>query len=191
MSDLHLEVGLQYGSFHIPYKAPYLVLAGDIGRLVDYEAYLGFLRRQCGQFVRVFLVLGNHEFFGMSRAEGLQKAILVVTHHAPCVQGTSKPSDVSNPWSSAFATDLFGGEGINSSLSDVQCWIFGHTHYTTEFSYGTVKLVSNQRGYVLPGREDQQSLLPSTTLQSLLQRFTISSSPNKNREFDTRKVVKI
>lgn len=36
MSDLHLEVGQQYASFTFPTTAPFLMLAGDIGRLIDY-----------------------------------------------------------------------------------------------------------------------------------------------------------
>ena len=71
MSDLHLEVGQQYTSFCIQPCAPFLILAGDIGRLVDYDAFRDFLSVQCKQFEKVFLVLGNHEFFGISRAEGL------------------------------------------------------------------------------------------------------------------------
>lgn len=57
MSDLHLEVHQQYAYFNIPPKAPYLILAGDIGRLKDHQPYLEFLARQCDQFVKVFLVV--------------------------------------------------------------------------------------------------------------------------------------
>lgn len=74
MSDLHMEIGQQYSSFDFPVKAPYLVLAGDIGRLIDYDGYLAFLRRQTARYERVLLVLGNHEFYGMTYAEGIQKA---------------------------------------------------------------------------------------------------------------------
>jgi Calcineurin-like phosphoesterase len=74
MSDLHLEVGQQYSTFRIPSRAPYLILAGDVGRLRDYEAFRAFLRDQVQQFMRVFLVLGNHEFYGESREEGLKLA---------------------------------------------------------------------------------------------------------------------
>jgi hypothetical protein len=44
MSDLHLKVSNQYSSFYILKAVPYLILAGDIGRLVDYESCLEFLR---------------------------------------------------------------------------------------------------------------------------------------------------
>ncbi|KAK2855609.1 hypothetical protein FQN49_005019 [Arthroderma sp. PD_2] len=74
MSDLHLEVGQQYASFHITPRAPYLILAGNIGQLADYDAYRDFLSSQCENFEAVYLVLGNHEFFGVTRQEGLRRA---------------------------------------------------------------------------------------------------------------------
>lgn len=73
-SDLHLEIGQQYSSFEIKPSADYLILAGDIGRLIDYEDFLGFLRIQTAQFKLVFLVLGNHEFYGDTFEAGLQNA---------------------------------------------------------------------------------------------------------------------
>lgn len=74
MSDLHLEICQQYAAFDFPATAPFLVLGGDIGRLVDYDGYLAFLVRQATRYKRVFLVLGNHEFYGMSFDEGLERA---------------------------------------------------------------------------------------------------------------------
>jgi hypothetical protein len=74
VSDLHLESQETYASFEILKVAPYLVLAGDLGCLENYEKYLDFLTIQCRRFWRVFLVLGNHEFYGISRQEGLDAA---------------------------------------------------------------------------------------------------------------------
>ncbi|KAK5989107.1 Protein PBN1 [Cladobotryum mycophilum] len=74
MSDLHLEIGQQYASFDFPAVAPFLVLAGDIGSLRDHDGYLAFLRRQTTRYNRVFLVLGNHEFYGIDYRTGLEKA---------------------------------------------------------------------------------------------------------------------
>jgi metallophosphoesterase superfamily enzyme len=74
LSDLHLEVNRQYSSFDIPVRPSRLILAGDIGRLVDYDEYREFLRRQTERFEMVFLVLGNHEFYSTSFAAGLEKA---------------------------------------------------------------------------------------------------------------------
>lgn len=197
LSDLHLEVEQQYNHFNLRAKAPNLILAEDIGRLIDYDEYLAVLTRESKQFERVFLVLGNHEFYGTSRAEGLRKAqqlvkesevhllermiykltdsdvivlgctlhsfitreqrdmvhyriqdfqkiqdwtidehnsqheqdvmwlryqittiqqrknggnkrILIATHHAPAVIGTSRPEHSKNEWNSAFSTELIG-----------------------------------------------------------------------------------
>ncbi|KAI9813203.1 MAG: hypothetical protein M1832_006375 [Thelocarpon impressellum] len=282
MSDLHLELGQQYHKFDIPPRAPYLILAGDIGRLADYTPLRDFLFARCEQFTHVFLVLGNHEFFGVSRPEGLRLAekleneprlkqklsilnrrrvdlqgdapvtilgctlqshvpleaqavveqkvndfrrivdwkvadhvaehkmdsgwlrdeitairngehgskrrIVVVTHHAPSTRGTSKPSDEDSPWASAFGTDLLGTDQ-GSCLDDVQWWISGHTHYSTEFSIGTVKLVSNQRGYVFPSNAEDTGR-SARAPRSLLQR--IWGSPYSGTDsFDVGKVIHV
>ena len=42
MSDPHLEVGQQSSNFEIVPRATNLILAGDIGRLADYEPFRGF-----------------------------------------------------------------------------------------------------------------------------------------------------
>ncbi|OCL11153.1 hypothetical protein AOQ84DRAFT_199234 [Glonium stellatum] len=239
LSDLHLEVDQEYASFDIPVSASHLILAGDIGCLIDYDAYLGFLVRRTRLFERVFLVLGNHEFYGMSIAAGLEQAwrlereprlkgklvvlhqrqydipnstitilgctlwskipdsakdavlrkvqdfkqihgwtiedhnaahqsdhmwlksqvaalreahqrapranpertVVVITHYAPSTREALSPWQFGSPWSSAFATELLSGW----DWTGVQLWVFGHTHFTTEFKKYGVKAVSNQR----------------------------------------------
>ncbi len=266
LSDLRLEVGQQYSTFEVPPSAPYLILAGDIGRLVDYNSYLAFLARQTQRFDRVFLVLGNHEFYGLSFSAGLAQArkmelepvlngklvllhqkrfdipnseisilgctlwsrileeaklmvqmkvgdfekiaewsvgnhnaaydadiswlkgqvadihkikahdyrpgqerkIVIVTHHTPSIQGTSSPQHINNPWSSAFATDLINGK----DWPGVTQWVFGHTHFTTEFKKCGIKVVSNQRGYVFPGMAQKEN-----------------KDKGRKREFDVKRVV--
>lgn len=74
LSDLHLDHDSQYLTFHIPVSAPFLILAGNIGRLADYESYLSFLIRRCNLHEKVFLVLGSLEFHGLGWMDGLQLA---------------------------------------------------------------------------------------------------------------------
>jgi len=72
LSDLYLDHESQYLTFHIPVSAPYLILAGNIGRLADYDLYLSFLIRRCNLYEKVYLVLGSLEFQGVSHWEGMQ-----------------------------------------------------------------------------------------------------------------------
>lgn len=74
LSDLHLEINRQYLSYEIPVCAEHLILAGDIGRLTDYEDYRNFLQKQTARFKLVFLIPGNHEFYNGTFAAGLEKA---------------------------------------------------------------------------------------------------------------------
>lgn len=238
LSDLHLDVGQQYSPFadSFPATAPFLVLAGDVGCLVDHDAYLGFLQAQAARYQRIFLVLGNHEFFGLgydaaiaqarrlvreptldgkvvllhrtrwddpdsdltilgctlwsaipediydvvrakvkdyqkiegwtpqhhneahvqdvtwlgqqvAQATADKRRLVVVTHHAPCVKGTSHSKYEANPWTPAFATDLLG----RGTWAGVRVWVFGHTHFSTEFVVDGTRVVANQRGHALPG----------------------------------------
>ncbi len=241
MSDLHLELSEDYLSFNIPPRAPYLLLAGDIGRLSQQDKYIRFLRYQCTHFVHVYLVLGNHEFYGLSRESGLrlahsiiedpelrgkltilnrkrvdlsstvtilgctlqsrifdeardivirkvadfrriegwtvddhnrehyidlnwlraeietiyseepQRSIVIVTHHAPSNAGTSDPKHEQNPWNSAFSTDILESQLASwKGIENIKFWVFGHTHWCADFQSGNIRVVSNQRGYVLP-----------------------------------------
>lgn len=203
-----LEVGQQYSTFTFPATAPLLLLAGDIGRLIDYDAYRAFLEAQVARYDKVLLVLGDHEFHGLDYESGVAAArrlarepslagglalllrarwddddprsdftvlgctlwsavpedaravveakgsdcrrirgwsaqrhhqlrpeevawlrdqvarvrnaaqggaggrrrLLVATHHAPCVEGTSQPDQVGNPWTCASRTTCWRTE---------------------------------------------------------------------------------
>ncbi|KAM0417053.1 hypothetical protein ACHAPT_012959 [Fusarium lateritium] len=238
LPDLHLEFGQQYSSYSFPATAPYLLLGGGVGRLIDYDEYLGFMEGQARRFEKVFLVLGNHEFYGLEYEAGLHMArclmclrllslarlfyytepggtipsptlrcwvarcgllfhsrlimfvqskvkvfkniggwsaekhnklhreehlwlreqvaqipsdrqMLVVTHHAPRVEGTLRPQHVGNPWTCAFATDV-----MDQAWDGVRVWVFGHTHCSTEVVLESgIRLLGNQRGYVVRGSE--------------------------------------
>jgi hypothetical protein len=57
------------------------------------------------------------------------KKIIVITHHALLNKGTSDPDfeKKKRPFNHAFATDL-----SSTFTDDILCWIFGHTHYSTD-----------------------------------------------------------
>lgn len=74
LSDIHLEVAAQYTTYTFPATAPYLLLAGDIGNLVHREPYLAFLTALVPRYARVFLLLGNHDFYGLTYEEGIAAA---------------------------------------------------------------------------------------------------------------------
>ncbi|KAL1894925.1 hypothetical protein Sste5346_005612 [Sporothrix stenoceras] len=251
LSDLHLELCKQYLTFEVPKTtANYLILAGDIGRFVDYEPLLGFLEKLVPSYKRIFYLLGNHEFYTMTYEQGIQEAyrmekeptlqgkvtilhrtrwdedssdssdaaipnftilgctlwthvppesreavgraisdfkyiqdwtvdshnqmhdeevtwlreqvaalrsedpsrtLLVVTHHVPTVEGTSRPKYSESPWATAFATELILQDKEEEKPWDgVAAWIYGHTHYSNDFVRGGVRLIANQRGYVFP-----------------------------------------
>ena len=78
----------------------------------------------------------------ISLAEAEGSKLVVVTHHAPSLRGTSHPKHAGGPLNCAFATDLdhlVGREGVAA-------WIFGHTYFSC-VCRADGKLVSNQRGY--------------------------------------------
>ncbi|CAG8001201.1 unnamed protein product [Penicillium nalgiovense] len=83
-----------------------------------------------------------------------KQSVLVVTYHAPSLQGTSTPQHANNAWSSAFATDILSQI---SKSSGIKVWVFGHTLYTTEFRNQGIRVVANQRGYVLPWTDSKGS----------------------------------
>jgi hypothetical protein len=72
VSDLHLELLAPSQAdaiiASIERRAPNLILAGDIGRPGS-DAYLALISAVSGLFERVFVVAGNHEFYGSSLRE--------------------------------------------------------------------------------------------------------------------------
>lgn len=67
---------------------------------------------------------------------------VVVTHHAPSVQGV-KPGFANDPLSPAYASHL--DELVADSGAAL--WIHGHTHVHADYRCGDVRVVSNARGY--------------------------------------------
>lgn len=75
------------------------------------------------------------------------RQVLIMTHHAPTMDGTRDPKFNEGPDlnGTAFATELTGGPCWNAE--QVKVWMFGHTHWNCDFVREGVRVVSNQRGY--------------------------------------------
>ena len=116
-------------------------------------------------------------------ANVLGEKLLVVTHHAPAMEECSHPKHAANPWNTAFGTKLLGDAAIDP-FEKVSCWVFGHTHYTTEFRMGGVRVVSNQRGYVIPDQGEKGAL------SSVVGMFKRREKPGEH-EFDVCKVIHV
>jgi len=67
---------------------------------------------------------------------------VVVTHHAPSAKSIP-PYHAGSLLNAAFAS------GLDSLVarSRVPLWIHGHTHYNVDYSIGSTRVMSNQRGY--------------------------------------------
>ncbi|KAF8653548.1 hypothetical protein AX16_003911 [Volvariella volvacea WC 439] len=72
------------------------------------------------------------------------RRLVIFTHHAPTVLGTSDPMYLDGPTSSGYATELVEQPCWGSN---VKVWAFGHTHWCCDFVREGVRVVSNQRGY--------------------------------------------
>lgn len=67
ISDLHLEFG---NRVNIEPIADYLILAGDICKLNYKNEYYKFLNRISKKYKKVFIVSGNHEYYGQTIESG-------------------------------------------------------------------------------------------------------------------------
>jgi predicted phosphodiesterase len=78
--------------------------------------------------------------------ENSPSQIIVMTHHAPTITRTSDPTrdGIGKDWSN-FQVDILGGEGM-LGLGKGDVWVFGHTHWSTDFYQDEVRVYSNQRG---------------------------------------------
>lgn len=83
------------------------------------------------------------------KAKDAGEKALVLTHHAPLIEGTSHPRYQGKLTNCAFATDL------NGLFPYVHTWLHGHTHYNhntyrrwyQESGEGQIYITANQRGY--------------------------------------------
>ncbi|KIP04268.1 hypothetical protein PHLGIDRAFT_202135 [Phlebiopsis gigantea 11061_1 CR5-6] len=73
-----------------------------------------------------------------------ERKVLIFTHHAPTIHGTSDPKYAGQSNASAFATELTSAPCWRSGT--VALWAFGHTHWCCDFERNGIRVYSNQRG---------------------------------------------
>lgn len=71
-----------------------------------------------------------------------RRKVIILTHHAPLLDGTSNPKYDNSPIKSAFASDL-----RYMMQHPITYWCFGHTHYCSEQKINDVRVISWQKGY--------------------------------------------
>ena len=80
---------------------------------------------------------------------------IVATHHAPVEKLTISKQWRGTPLNPVFATN------VEHLVQKADYWIFGHTHYTTEFTLGKCKVMSNCKGY---GRDTDDKFTTERTI---------------------------
>lgn len=81
---------------------------------------------------------------------------IVATHHAPVENLTISERWRGTPLNPVFAVN------VEDLVQKADYWIFGHTHYTTEFEIGDCKVMSNCKGY---GRETDDKFTPNRIIE--------------------------
>ena len=85
-------------------------------------------------------------FIKKSVAESNAAHKVVVTHHLPTFMAVA-PRHKGSPIGSAFATELKD----YIAGSDIELWIYGHSHTNVDTMIGNTRIVCNQFGYVAHG----------------------------------------
>ncbi|MEG0693715.1 MAG: metallophosphoesterase [Oscillospiraceae bacterium] len=87
-------------------------------------------------------------FIKQSVLESTAKHIVVVTHHLPTFQAIAKER-INDSMNNAYVT------GLSNFIADsrIDYWIYGHSHENIDTEICTTKIVSNQLGYLLNGKQ--------------------------------------
>lgn len=96
--------------------------------------------------------------------KGERQRVVIITHHAPTFEKTSPPEYRGSDIGSGFATELLNGGAASGEKPFeewegnelVKVWCFGHTHFCTDWKWkDRVRVLANQRGYVIKGKEER------------------------------------
>lgn len=80
--------------------------------------------------------------------------IVVVTHHAPCLQSIH-PMFATSSLNPAFVNDL---ESFILLREDIKYWIHGHTHSALQYMIGNTQVLANPHGYVFENYNQNDEL---------------------------------
>lgn len=97
------------------------------------------------------------DFIQTSVHESLAEKTIVVTHHVPSFAAITDYFRDS-PLASGFTTEL--GNWIYDT--NIDYWIYGHSHRSIETTIGQTKLLSNQLGYLSMG--EGEGYLPNKAI---------------------------
>ena len=97
------------------------------------------------------------EFIQKSVQESTAENKIVVTHHVPSFAANTDYFRDS-PLTSGFTTEL--GNWISNT--NIDYWIYGHSHRSVETTIGQTKLLSNQLGYLTMG--EGNDYVPNKTI---------------------------
>lgn len=123
-SDLHLEICDLQLSMYVP-RAPYLLLAGDIG-VPGSARYCALLAKVAPAHDLVFVVTGNHEYYGSSLL-ATDKAMQVMCHAAgPNVIFLNNASYDITSLSCRILGSTLWSHVTDDQADDVACFVADH-----------------------------------------------------------------
>lgn len=108
----------------------------------------------------------NHEherclmFVKKAVAESKAKTKIVLTHHVPTQLCTAKEF-LSSTINGAFTVEL----GDYIAVSDIDYWIYGHSHRNIDTLIGKTRIMSNQLGYIIQGEYLRNNFSPSRSIE--------------------------
>lgn len=81
-------------------------------------------------------------------SEEPNRKIVILSHHAPSIEGCQHPSHLGSEVMTGFVTDLRGQVCWDSR--NVIAWASGHTHFNYSFTdEGGKTVLANQKGYCM------------------------------------------
>jgi predicted phosphodiesterase len=83
---------------------------------------------------------------------------IVITHHLPSIKSVSAQYK-SDPLTPAFTSDC---EDLLSMGADL--WVHGHTHTSSDYIFGTTRVVCNPRGYGLGFQTENKNFRPDLVI---------------------------